>query len=340
MTPYRITGIPGDGIGPEIMEAAVKVIEATAVAIEWEWAEAGRSAMDKYGAPLPAFVLESIRRNGTALKGPITTPIGEGFRSVNVSLRRALNLYAQVRPVRSVPGVRSRYSDVDIIVVRENTEGLYSGIEQEVSPGMVEGFKIVTASASRRIARFAFDLARKEGRRKVTVLHKANILKLSDGLFLRCVREEAAVNKNIEYEEMLVDNASMKLVLDPGRFDVILADSFLGDIISEECAGLVGGPGLVPGCNIGETAAVFEAMHGSAPDIAGKGMANPTALILSAALLLRRLGEERSAEAVEQAVLRTIEHGEILTPDLGGKATTMGFAEAVISEVRRMKKAA
>ncbi len=340
MTPYTVTGIPGDGIGPEIMEAAVRVLDAAGAPIAWEWVEAGESAVKKYGTPLPVTVLESIRKNTVALKAPVTTPIGTGFRSVNVSLRRDLTLYAQVRPVRSVPGASARYSGVDIIIVRENTEGLYSGLEHEISPGVVESFKVVTSEASRRIARFAFSLAEREGRRRVTVLHKANILKLSDGLFLRTVREEAALHERVEYEEMLVDNASMKLVLDPGRFDVILADSFLGDIISEECAGLVGGAGLVPGYNIGDGLAVFEALHGSAPDIAGKGAANPTALILSSALMMRHLGEGGIGEGIERAVFHTIDHQEALTPDLGGRSSTAEFTEAVVSTLKRLRRAA
>jgi isocitrate dehydrogenase (NAD+) len=331
---YRITLIPGDGIGPEVCDAAVRVVEATGVAVAWERAVAGAAAVEKHGTPLPEEVLASIRRNRVALKGPVTTPIGTGFPSVNVALRKELDLYVSLRPVTSLPGVKTRYEDVDLVIVRENTEGLYSGREHMVVPGVVEGLKIITEKASRRIARFAFNYARAEGRRKITVVHKASIMKLSDGLFLACANQVAADYPFIELEDILIDTACMQLVLDPRRFDLLLMENLYGDLVSDLCAGLVGGLGVVPGANLGDRCAVFEAVHGSAPDIGGKGLANPTALILSAALMLRHLGERKAADRVRGAVESVLTEGAALTPDLGGRATTSQMAEAVAARVR------
>lgn len=327
---YRVTLIPGDGIGPEVAEATLRVVEATGVPIEWEWAEAGGEVAVKYGTPLPEKTLESIRRNRVALKGPLTTPIGEGFASVNVALRKALDLYACFRPVRSLPGVRSRYEGIDLIICRENTEDLYSGIEHLVVPGVVESLKVITERASLRIARFTFDLARRHNRKRVTAVHKANIMKLSDGLFLECCRRVAKGYPEVEYQEVIVDNACLQLVLDPHQFDVLLLENLYGDILSDLSAGLVGGLGVVAGANLGDEYAVFEAVHGSAPDIAGKGIANPIALILSASYLLRHLGEEEAADRVVRAVSTVTRDGKVLTPDLGGTATTMELASAVV----------
>jgi len=326
---YRVTLIPGDGIGPEVAEATLRVVEATGVPIEWEWAEAGGEVAVKYGTPLPEKTLESIRRNRVALKGPLTTPIGEGFASINVALRKALDLYACFRPVRSLPGVRSRYEGIDLIICRENTEDLYSGIEHLVVPGVVESLKVITERASLRIARFTFDLARRHNRKKVTAVHKANIMKLSDGLFLECCRRVAKGYPEIEYQEIIVDNACLQLVLNPHQFDVLLLENLYGDILSDLSAGLVGGLGVVAGANLGDEYAVFEAVHGSAPDIAGKGIANPIALILSASYLLRHLGEEEAADRVVRAVSTITRDGKVLTPDLGGTAATMELASAV-----------
>src|ERR687885_501055 len=278
--PHTITLIPGDGIGPEVSSAVVRVIEATGVAIEWETHYAGAQAQAKFGTTLPEELLESIRRNKVALKGPITTPVGKGFTSVNVGLRKALDLYANLRPVRALPNVPSRYPELDLIVVRENTEDLYAGLEHVVVPGVVESLKIITEKASTRIARYAFEFARREGRKKVTSVHKANIMKLSDGLFLDCTRKVGREYPEIQYEEVIIDNLCMQLVKDPTRFDVLVLENLYGDIVSDLCAGLVGGLGVVPGANIGERTAVFEAVHGTAPDIAGKGIANPTALMM------------------------------------------------------------
>jgi isocitrate dehydrogenase (NAD+) len=334
---YTITLIPGDGIGPEVTEAAASVVEATGAPLRWERVEAGAAVHEKTGQPLPPDVLESIRRNRVALKGPITTPIAGGFRSVNVTLRRELDLYASLRPVRSLPGVRTRYEKVDLVIVRENTEGLYSGREHAVVPGVVEGLKIITERASRRIARFAFNYARSEGRRKVSVLHKASIMKLSDGLFLSCANRVASDFPFIEVDERLIDTACMQLVMDPGAFDMLLMENLYGDLVSDLCAGLVGGLGVVPGANLGDQCAVFEAVHGSAPDLAGQGRANPTALILSAELMLRHIGEREAAGRVRRAVEAVLSEGADVTPDLGGRATTSAMADAIarrVSEVR------
>jgi len=333
MKTYRITLLPGDGIGPEVTSAAVRVLEATGILFEWEPVEAGGEVMVKYGTPLPEQVFHSIRKNGVALKGPITTPIGGGFASANVAIRQKLELYANVRPAKSIPGVKTRFENVDLVVIRENTEDLYSGLEHIVVPGVVESLKIITEAASLRIARFAFEYAAKNSRRKVTAVHKANIMKLSDGLFLECCRRVAKEFPDIQYAEIIVDNLCMQLVRDPQQFDVLLLENLYGDIVSDLCAGLVGGLGIVPAANIGKDVAVFEAVHGSAPDIAGRNIANPTALILSGVLLLRWLGETAAADRVEKAVHETLAEGKHLTPDLGGTATTTDFTDAVIAHL-------
>jgi isocitrate dehydrogenase (NAD+) len=329
----RVTLIPGDGIGPEVSEAAVRVVEASGVALAWDRVEAGAEVIAKFGTPLPDEVLNSVRRNGVALKGPITTPVGEGFRSANVMLRQALDLYASVRPVRNLPGVESRYQDVDLVVVRENTEGLYSGLEHRVAPGIVESLKIVTERASLRIAEHAFLVAKRDGRRLVTAVHKANIMKLSDGLFLECARRVARNHPDVEYDEIIIDNCAMQLVRDPTRFDILLLENLYGDILSDLCAGLVGGLGVVPGINVGENCAVFEAVHGSAPDIAGKRVANPVALILSAAAMLRHLGETDAAANVERAVEATLIEPANRTRDLGGSADLDAITDAIVGNL-------
>jgi isocitrate dehydrogenase (NAD+) len=330
---HKITLIPGDGIGPEVTGATVSILSAAGVEIEWESFVVGAEALTKYGDPLPKDLIDSIRRNKIALKGPVITPVGAGFVSANVRLRKELDLYANLRPIRSLKGVPSRYENVDLIVVRENTEDLYSGLEHEVVPGVVESLKIITARASRRIARFAFEYARREGRRKVTAIHKANIMKLSDGLFLSCFREVARDYPEIEANDLIVDNACMQLVMDPTQFDVLLLENLYGDIISDLGAGLVGGLGLVPGANIGEEMAVFEAVHGSAPSIAGLGIANPTALIQTAVLMLKHIGEREVANRIQTALEKVLAEGKVLTRDLGGHATTIEFAEAVIRAI-------
>ncbi|MFL6335180.1 MAG: isocitrate dehydrogenase (NAD(+)) [Pyrinomonadaceae bacterium] len=327
---HTITLIPGDGIGPEVSSAVVRIIEATGVDIKWETHYAGAQALEKFGSTLPDELLESIKRNRVALKGPITTPVGKGFTSVNVGLRKALDLYANVRPVRALPNVPARYPELDLVVVRENTEDLYSGIEHVVVPGVVESIKVITEKASTRIARYAFEFARREGRRKVTAVHKANIMKLSDGLFLDCFRKVAADYPEIQAEDKIVDNACMQLVMRPEQFDIMLLENLYGDIVSDLCAGLIGGLGLVPGANIGELGAVFEAVHGSAPDIAGQGIANPTALLQSGILMLRHLGERDAAERVEQAMLKVYRDGQVRTRDVGGTSHTDEFAHAII----------
>ena len=329
----RVALIPGDGIGPEVVRAARRVVEATGVAVEWIECRAGAAVAAERGDPLPDEVLDAIRGADAALKGPIGTPIGKGFVSVNVRLRRALDLYAALRPVRSLPGVESRYRDVDLVVVRENTEGLYSGLEHEVVPGVVESLKVFTERACRRIAEFAFAHARAAGRRKVTAAHKANVMALTDGLFLDCARQAARWCPDVEYEETIIDNLCMDLVLDPSRFDVILLENLYGDIVSDLAAGLVGGLGVVPGANIGSDLAVYEAVHGSAPDIAGKNVANPTAVILSAALMLERCGEEAAADSVRRAVENVLADGRTRTRDLGGTASTDGFVEALVERI-------
>ena len=333
---HVVTLISGDGIGPEVVAATVRVLEATGVEFKWERAEAGAEVVAKYGTALPPATQEAVLRTGLALKGPTTTPIGTGHASANVALRKQLDLYANLRPVRSLPGVKTRYEDVDLVVVRENTEDLYSGLEHIVVPGVVESIKIITEKASTRIAEFAFKYAEERGRKKVTAVHKANIMKLSDGLFLDCCRKVARKHTSIAYEEAIVDNCCMQIVRDPARYDVLLLENLYGDIVSDLCAGLVGGLGVVPGANIGERTAVFEAVHGSAPDIAGKGVANPTALLLSAVMMLRYLNETKAAERVERAIDAVLSAGKIRTPDLGGTATTEGYTDALIGEMRAL----
>jgi isocitrate dehydrogenase (NAD+) len=330
----KITLMPGDGIGPEVAGATVSVVRAAGVQLEGESFVVGAEALTKYGDPLPRDLIDSIRRNKVALKGPVMTPIGTGFVSSNVRLRKELDLYANLRPVRSLPGVPSRYEKVDLVVVRENTEDLYSGLEHEVVPGVVESLKIITEFASRRIARFAFGYARTEGRKKITAIHKANIMKMSDGLFLKCFREVAKDFPEIEADDLIVDNACMQLVMNPGRFDVLLLENLYGDIISDLAAGLVGGLGIVPGANIGDEMAVFEAVHGAAPDIAGRGIANPTALIQTAVLMLRYLGERAAADRISRALETVLAEGGVRTRDLGGKATTLEFTDAVIKALQ------
>jgi isocitrate dehydrogenase (NAD+) len=332
---YAVTLIPGDGIGPELADAARKVLEATGIDFEWDVQQAGEATIASEGTPLPDRVIDSIRANGIAIKGPITTPVGSGFRSVNVGLRQALELYANVRPARTMKGVESRYSDVDLIIVRENTEDLYAGIEHRVGPDAAESIKIITRAASQRIARYAFEYAVKNGRRKVTAVHKANIMKLSDGLFLEsCGQVAAEYAGRVEFEDRIVDNMCMQLVQKPELYDVLVLPNLYGDIVSDLAAGLVGGLGVAPGANIGEKAAVFEPVHGSAPKYAGQNKANPTALILSGALMLRHLGETSAADAVEAAVRSVIADGRTVTYDLGGTAGTSEFGDAVAAAVR------
>ena len=333
---YTVTLIPGDGIGPELAEAARRVLEATGIGFEWDVQEAGEATIAAEGTPLPDRVVESIRTNGVALKGPITTPVGSGFRSVNVGLRQALELYANVRPARTMQGVETRYEGVDLIIVRENTEDLYAGIEHRVGPDAAESIKIITRAASQRIARYAFEYAVRNGRRKVTAVHKANIMKLSDGLFLESAQQVAAEYAGrVEFEDRIVDNMCMQLVQKPELYDVLVLPNLYGDIVSDLAAGLVGGLGVAPGANIGEKAAVFEPVHGSAPKYAGQDKANPTALILSGALMLRHLGETDAADAVESATREVIAEGTTVTYDLGGTAGTREFAETVAARVSR-----
>jgi isocitrate dehydrogenase (NAD+) len=333
-TTHRVTVIPGDGIGPEVTRAAMRVVEAAGVSIEWEIVQAGAEMVARYGTAVPDEVINAIVKNRVALKGPITTPIGVGFSSANVTLRKRLNLYANVRPVRSLPGVKTRFENVDLVVIRENSEDLYSGLEHIVVPGVVESLKIITEAASLRIGRYAFEYAREAGRRKVTAVHKANIMKLADGLFLECMRQAAREYPEIEYEELIVDNTCMQLVMRPEIFDVMVMENLYGDIISDLCAGLVGGLGLTPSANVGDNGIVmYEAVHGSAPDIAGRNLANPVALILSAVMMLRHLGETDAANRVEQAVLEVLADGRHRTRDLGGTATTTEVTEAIIARL-------
>jgi isocitrate dehydrogenase (NAD+) len=333
---YTVTLIPGDGIGPELAVAARGVLDATGIGFQWDLQQAGEATIASEGTPLPERVIESIRRTGIALKGPITTPVGSGFRSVNVGLRLALDLYANVRPARSMVGVESRYTDVDLVIVRENTEDLYAGIEHRVGPDAAESIKIITRAASQRIARYAFEYAVRNGRSKVTAVHKANIMKLSDGLFLESCQQVAAdYTGRVGFEDRIVDNMCMQLVQKPELYDVLVCPNLYGDIVSDLAAGLVGGLGVAPGANIGEKAAVFEPVHGSAPKYAGQNKANPTALILSGALMLRQLGETDAAEAVEAAVRDVIAEGITVTIDLGGTAGTREFAAAVAARVGR-----
>jgi len=330
---YNITLIPGDGIGPEVIAAVRRVIDASGVKINWEIVEAGEAMIEKHGTPLPEYVLDSIKKNKVALKGPLTTPVGEGFRSVNVTLRQSLNLFANVRPARNLPGIETRFQNVDLIIVRENTEDLYAGVEHRVGNDAAESIKIITREASRRIARYAFELARREGRKKVTAVHKANIMKLSDGLFLECARETAQSYPDIEFEDYIVDALCMKLVQSPENFDVLLLPNLYGDIVSDLCAGLVGGLGVVPGANIGEEYAVFEPVHGSAPKHAGKNKANPLAALLSGVMMLRHLGEMPAADRIMQAVIKVLAEKKAVTYDLGGDAGTSEMADAIITSM-------
>ena len=326
----RVTLIPGDGIGPEITAAVTRVLAAAGARIEWDERLAGKAAFDTTGVPLPADTLASIRKHRVALKGPLETQVGRGYRSINVTLRKTFDLYANLRPTRTLRGVRSRFSGVDLIVVRENTEDLYSGIEHQIAPGVVESVKVITARASLRIARFAFELAMREGRKTITAIHKANIMKLSDGLFLHCAQKVARQYPKIQYREMIVDNACMQLVLRPQTFDVLLLENLYGDIVSDLCAGLVGGLGVVPGANLGTRYAIFEAVHGTAPDIAGKNQANPLALLMSAVLMLRHIDQPRPAAKIEQAIQQLLMTRRSLTGDLGGVATTSKVADRLI----------
>ncbi|MBC7342471.1 MAG: isocitrate/isopropylmalate dehydrogenase family protein [Clostridia bacterium] len=334
-TRHRITLIPGDGIGPEITAATKLVVEASGAPVEWEEVVAGEGALAQYGTPLPEPVLESIRRNGVALKAPLTTPVGTGFRSVNVALRKELDLFANVRPARSYLGIASRYQNIDLVVVRENTEDLYAGIEHMVGEDAAESIKIITRKGSERIVRYAFDYAVKHGRRKVTVVHKANIMKCTDGLFLEVARQVAQDYPAVEFEDRIVDNMCMQLVQKPELYDVLVMPNLYGDIISDLCAGLVGGLGVAPGANIGEKYALFEPVHGSAPKYAGQNKVNPTAMILAAVMMLEHLGEAEAAGRIRQGVSRILKTGPV-TYDLGGQASTMEMAEAIAREVRAL----
>ena len=332
---HAITLIPGDGIGPEVAEATARAVEATGVAVEWERVDAGETALAKHGQLIPDEVFASLEVTRTGLKGPTATPIGGGHQSINVALRKKLGLYVNFRPVKMLPGLKTRFQDLalDLALFRENTEDLYSGLEHEVVPGVVESLKIITRNASMKIARAAFEYARREQRKKVTAIHKANIMKMSDGLFLKCCRETAAGFPEIQYNELIVDNACMQLVIRPETFDVLVLPNLYGDIISDLTAGLVGGLGIVPGANIGEHHAIFEAVHGTAPDIAGKGLANPTALMQSAVLMLAHLGEREAAQRLQHAIFAVYAEAKSLTGDVGGKAGTNQFTDAVIEKL-------
>ena len=332
---HVLTLIPGDGIGPEVTESVVRIFKVAGLQIEWERHDAGVTAFKRFNQSLPPDLLESIKRNKVALKGPLTTPIAEGFTSVNVGLRKALDLYANLRPVRNLGGVPSRFAGVDLVIVRENTEDLYAGLEHEVVPGVVESLKIITERASTRIAKFAFDFARTRGRKRVTAIHKANIMKLSDGLFLESTRAVSRDFTDVAYDERIVDAVCMQLVMYPERFDMLLLPNLYGDIVSDLCAGLVGGLGVVPGANLGSDCAVFEAVHGSAPDIAGKNLANPTALLLSALMMLEHIGERQRAERIRTALDTVLAAGTVRTRDLGGEASTTEFTDAVCREVEK-----
>jgi isocitrate dehydrogenase (NAD+) len=332
---HTVTLIPGDGIGPEVTKPTLKIIKAAGANIQWETHLAGAEALKRHGTTLPKSLMDSFEKHEVALKGPVTTPVGEGFASVNVELRQTFDLYANLRPIKNLPGVKARYSDVDLIVVRENTEGLYSGIEHEVVPGVMESLKIITEKASTRIAKFAFDFARAHRRKKVAAIHKANIMKLTDGLFLDCARRVSADYPDVAFSDLIVDNACLQLVLDPLKLDVLLLENLYGDIVSDLAAGLVGGLGVVPGANLGDQHALFETVHGSAPDIKGKNVANPTALILAAIMMLDHIGEKRAARRISKALEAVLKKGGCLTPDLGGTATTTKFAEAIIRAMER-----
>ncbi len=319
---YNITLIPGDGIGPEITDAVKTIVDAVKVKVRWDVQQAGQSALEKYGTPLPQSVIDSINANKVALKGPVTTHIGKGFKSINVTLRQTFDLYANIRPIKSLPGIKTFYKDIDIVIFRENTEGLYVGIENVIDEDRVEAIKVITRRGSRRIAKGAFEYAKLNNRKKVTAIHKANILKKSDGLFLEECRKSAEKHSHIEYDEMIIDNACMQLVQYPGKFDIIVTENLYGDIISDLCAGLVGGLGVIPGINMGREHMIFEAVHGSAPDIAGKNIANPLALLLSTIEMLKHLDELEAAQSIQKAVCTLLKEGKSLTPDLGGNATT------------------
>jgi isocitrate dehydrogenase (NAD+) len=331
---HTITLIPGDGIGPEVTDAVVRILDAAGVSIEWDTQTAGIVAFERTGQALPVELIDSIRRNKVALKGPVTTPIGQGFTSVNVGLRKTLDLYSNLRPVWNLPGVPARFQGVDLVIVRENTEDLYAGLEHEVVPGVVESLKIITERASTRIAQFAFNYAKRHGRKRVTAIHKANIMKLSDGLFIDSCRRVAREFADITYDERIVDAACMHLVMNPGQFDVLVLPNLYGDIVSDLCAGLVGGLGVVGAANLGLEFAVFEAVHGSAPDIAGKSLANPTALLLSAVLMLRHIDEKDAADRTMQALGSVLTAGVVRTRDLGGSSSTREFADAVCKALK------
>jgi len=328
---HKVTLIPGDGIGPEVTQAVVRILDATGVKFEWERYAAGAEAYEIHGEYIPAELYESIERNKVALKGPVTTPVGGGFKSINVTLRKKFDLYANFRPIKNLPGLETRYPGVDLIIVRENTEGEYVGLEHEVVPGVVESLKIITEKGSTRIAQFAFDYARKHGRKKIHSIHKANIMKLSDGLFLKCARKVSEGFPDVLYAEHIIDNTCMQLVMNPYQYDTLLLENLYGDIVSDLCAAFVGGLGLVPGANIGVDCAIFEAVHGSAPDIAGKDVANPTALLQSAVLMLHHLNEDAAAVKVQTALEAVYAAGKTLTRDVGGKAGTSQFADAVLA---------
>jgi isocitrate dehydrogenase (NAD+) len=334
MKTHKITLIPGDGIGPEVSSAVVSIVEAagaaTGVRFEWHRHLAGAEAFEKTREYIPKELYESIEENRVALKGPVTTPVGGGFASINVTLRKKFELFANFRPVKNLPGLKTKYPDVDLIIVRENMEDLYAGLEHEVVPGVVQALKVITAKGSTRIAKFAFDYARKHGRKKVHAIHKANIMKLSDGLFLRCCRDVSLGFPEVSYQEHIVDNACMQLVMNPYQYDVLLTENLYGDILSDLCSAFVGGLGLVPGANLGTECAIFEAVHGSAPDIAGKDMANPTALLQSAVLMLHHINEPETAERVQAGLEQVYREGKVLTKDVGGTSGTKAFADAVL----------
>ena len=333
---HKVTLIPGDGIGPEVINAVVRVLEATGVKFEWERFAAGAEAYEKFHEYIPKELIESLERTKVGLKGPVTTPIGGGFPSINVALRKKFELFSNFRPIYNLPGIPTRYPGLDLIIVRENTESLYAGIEHEVVPGVVESLKIITEKASTRIARWAFEYARREGRKKVHAIHKANIMKLSDGLFLRCSRNVAKEYPEITYGEHIVDNTCMQLVMNPYQYDVLVMENLYGDIISDLCSGFVGGLGLVPGANIGHEIAVFEAVHGSAPDIAGKNIANPTAVLQSSILMMRHIGEREAADRMRNALDEVYRRKkDKLTKDVGGSAGTSEFADAVIEAMQQ-----
>ena len=332
---HKITLIPGDGIGPEVVKPALEVVKAAGAKIEWDSHLAGTEALRKHRTTIPRALMDSFNKTKVALKGPVTTPVGEGFSSVNVELRQTFDLYANLRPIKNLPGVKARYQDVDLVIVRENTEGLYSGIEHEVVPGVMESLKIMTEKASTRIAKFAFEYAKTHGRKKIAVVHKANIMKLTDGLFLDCARKMSQKYKRIGFSDIIVDNACMQLVLNPLQFDTLLLENLYGDIVSDLAAGLVGGLGLVAGANLGDHHALFEPVHGSAPDIKGKGIANPSAMITAAVMMLRHIGERAAANRIYAALEKVLWRGDCVTRDLGGTATTKKFAETIIREIER-----